>query len=204
MNGNTIKTFYVKLNYIRTLPAYLCVISSKHKSLIQMDIKRWLAVDKQNYTTLFSALNWFLSTKKEFRNLLLHRLKNPSRTPVAWFHYFVTRIFWKPIDSLYLYTEKIGGGLYIQHGFSTIVSAQVIGENCWINQQVTIGYRGEHSPVIENNVSIYCGAKVLGNITLHDNCTAGAGAIVIHDVPANAVVVGYPARIKKYRNNETQ
>ena len=44
-----------------------------------------------------------------------------------------------------LYTEDIGGGLYIQHGFSTIITAKKIGENCRIYQQVTIGYKnGEY------------------------------------------------------------
>ena len=104
------------------------------------------------------------------------------------------------MDSLYLCTREIGGGLFIQHGFATIVSAKSIGENCWINQQVTIGHKGQAQPVIGNNVSIYCGAKILGNVTMEDNSIAGANAVVVKNVPANAVVVGVPARVIRYND----
>jgi serine O-acetyltransferase len=55
------------------------------------------------------------------------------------------------------------------HGDSTFVSADKIGENCWINQQVVIGYSNETDrPSIGNNVTIYAGAKVLGKIRVGD------------------------------------
>jgi serine O-acetyltransferase len=44
------------------------------------------------------------------------------------------------MNTLFIYTKDIGPGLYIQHGFATIISAKSIGKDCWINQQVTIGY----------------------------------------------------------------
>lgn len=54
-----------------------------------------------------------------------------------------------------------------------------IGKNCRIYQ----------------NVTIYAGACVIGGITVGDNAIIGANAVVVKDVPANAVVVGNPARI---------
>lgn len=187
------------LNYPRTLPVYLCVLSSRHKPLLEKDIARWSAQEDCSFSGLFQALNHFLIYRKEFRNLVLHRLWNPSRTRRAKFHVLITKLLWKPLDSLYLNTRRIGGGLYIQHGFSTMVSAHSIGENCWINQQVTIGYKGEYCPIIGDNVRIHCGAKILGNVTMHNNSTAGANAVVVKDVPENAVVGGVPAKILKYR-----
>ena len=57
--------------------------------------------------------------------------------------------------SMYIETPEIGGGLFIQHGFATMIAAKSIGENCWINQQVTVGYKGSKiPPVIGNNVTI--------------------------------------------------
>jgi len=86
------------------------------------------------------------------------------------------------------------------HGFSIICVAKEIGENCSIFQQVTIEYTRKGCPTIGNNVSIYAGAKVLGNINIGDNAVIGANAVVVKDVPANAVVVGNPAKIIRYRD----
>lgn len=108
------------------------------------------------------------------------------------------RLVYPPMRTLFLETRDIGGGLYIQHGFSTMIAAESIGENCWINQQVTIGYNGHSSaPVIGNNVMITCGAKVLGGITVGDGAIIGANAVVIRDVAPGAVMGGVPARSLK-------
>lgn len=197
---STGKRLFAAINYPRTLPVYLCVLCSKHKGLIKADVKRWNSISQIDLN-LFESINWYMTYKKEFRNLLQHRLKNPTRTPVAMLHYMIARILWKPIESLYIYTEDIGGGLYIQHGFSTIITAKKIGENCRIYQQVTIGYKnGEAPPVLEDNVSVTCGAKVLGNITMHSGSLAAAGAVVVKDVPENAIVAGVPAKIIGYKD----
>ena len=42
---------------------------------------------------------------------------------------------------------------------------------------------------------IGAGAMVLGNIEIGENAVIGAGAVVTKSVPANATVVGNPARI---------
>lgn len=190
------KLLFAMINYPRTLPVYLCVLCSKQKKLIQADIARWNQIDQVNLN-LFQSLNWYLTYKKEFRNLLLHRLKKPSRSLIQ---FAITRLLWKPMESLYIYTPDIGGGLYIQHGFATIISAKKIGKNCRIYQQVTIGYKEEENPVLEDNVSVTCGAKVLGGITMHENSLAAAGAVVVKDVPKNAIVAGVPAKVITYKD----
>lgn len=194
------KRLFAIINYPRTFPVYLCVLCSKHKKLIKMDVARWKEIEGINFG-LFEALNWYMTYKKEFRNLIQHRLKNPSRTFLAMLHFVIARLLWKPMESLYIYTEDIGGGLYIQHGFATIITAKKIGENCRIYQQVTIGYKnGEAPPVLEDNVSVTCGAKVLGNITLHTGSLVAAGAVVVKDVPENAIVAGVPAKVIGYKD----
>lgn len=187
-----------KLNFIRTLPVYWCVQTSPHKSLIEKDLRRWLSQDRKNFPSDLAALNHYLTHRPEFRTLLIHRLWNPSRTKRCRLHAFIARRLWKPMETLYLNTRYIGGGLYIQHGFATIVAADRMGENCWINQQVTIGYNGDEAPVIGDDVQILCGAKVLGGITMERGSIAAAGAVVIRDVPENAVVGGVPAKIIKH------
>ncbi len=197
---STAKRILAFFNFPRTLPVYLCYLCSKQKNLIKMDVDRWNQINQIHFG-MFESINWYLTYKKEFRNLLEHRLKNPSRTVISMIHFFIARMLWKPMETLYIYTEDIGGGLYIQHGFSTIITAKKIGENCRIYQQVTIGYKnGSCPPVLEDNVSVTCGAKVLGDITMHKNSLAAAGAVVIKDVPENAIVAGVPAKVIGYKD----
>jgi serine O-acetyltransferase len=100
------------------------------------------------------------------------------------------------MPSLYIYTADIGPGLFIQHGFATIISARKVGRNCSINQQVTIGYTNDDDcPTIGDNVIINAGAKVLGDIVVGNNSILGANAVVVKNVPENCTVVGVPAYI---------
>ena len=155
---------------------------------LQKDLARWKRlchVDGMDRRAM-ALLLW---DKKEFRNLLIYR---NSHRPLyrRWIG-----LVYRPMDTLYLETPEIGGGLFIHHGFATMVAAKSIGENCWINQQVTIGYgKGEEPPVIGNDVMITCGAKVLGRITVGDGAVIGANAVVIRDVEPGAVMGGVPAK----------
>ena len=107
-------------------------------------------------------------------------------------------IFYKPEATLKIWTKEIGSGLFIQHGLCTFIAAKSIGSNCWINQQVTIGYTNNtDTPSIGNNVQIGCGAIILGDIHIGDFAKIGAGAVVVKDVPARSTVVGVPGRIIK-------
>ncbi len=187
-------------NYPRTLPVYLCALASKQKHLIKADITRWKEIDGINYN-FFESLNWFLTYKKEFRNLIQHRFKKPSASAISYLHFIIARILWKPLETLYIFTPEIGGGLYIQHGFSTIITARKIGENCRIYQQVTIGYKKDVCPILEDNVSVTCGAKILGDVTAHSHSLIAAGAVVVKDVPEKAIVAGVPAKVIGYKDD---
>lgn len=159
-----------------------------------MDLARWKEIHHLDCTDTM-AMAQLLWRCREFRNLVIYRHRNhPIRRRIIG-------LFYPPMDTLYIDAFEIGGGLYIQHGFATMIAAKSIGANCWINQQVTIGYNGQgDAPVIGNNVMITCGAKVLGNIHVGDNVTIGANAVVIRDVPDHSVVGGVPARILKTKS----
>lgn len=100
---------------------------------------------------------------------------------------------------LHIFTpsHRIGGGLYIGHGWSTVVNAQRIGKNFKVGQNVTIGSRGFKEPVIGDNVFITANAVVIGGITIGNNTQIGAGSVVVKSVPDNAVVVPAKSRIIK-------
>jgi acetyltransferase-like isoleucine patch superfamily enzyme len=52
--------------------------------------------------------------------------------------------------------------------------------------------------LIRAGASVGANATVLPGLTVGPNAMIGAGAVVMHDVPANAIVIGNPAFIKGY------
>ncbi len=81
-----------------------------------------------------------------------------------------------------------------------------LGKNAVIFQQVTIGSNtlndSQHqgSPIIGNNVYIGCGAKIIGAVTIGDNCRIGANTVVYKDMPPHSVAVQSPTRIVQKSN----
>ena len=95
---------------------------------------------------------------------------------------------------------KIGKCLFIDHGMGIVIGETTeIGDNCTLYQGVTLGGTGKdcgkRHPTLGNNVLVGCGAKVLGPLTIADNCKIAAGAVVLTDIPENSTAVGIPARI---------
>ncbi|MFL5822920.1 MAG: serine acetyltransferase [Solirubrobacteraceae bacterium] len=91
----------------------------------------------------------------------------------------------------------VSPGVYIVHGHVVIDGLVEIGRGVVISPFVTIGLRAGdvRGPVVEDNVSIGTGAKLIGPIRVGGGARVGAGAVVVHDVPPGATVVGVPARI---------
>lgn len=96
------------------------------------------------------------------------------------------------------YSADIGLGFKINHGVGTVIGARCkIGNNCTIHQNCTIGDRKGGRPTIGNNVIIYAGAMILGDITIGDNSIIGANSVVTKSCPPYSVLIGSPAKIVK-------
>jgi serine O-acetyltransferase len=98
----------------------------------------------------------------------------------------------------------IGEGFLIFHyGGIFIGSKVVIGNNCSISHDVTIGLAGRGgrrgAPSLGDNVYIAPGAKVSGRIKIGNNVKIGANAVVEKDVPDNALVQVGPTRVVTFR-----
>ena len=164
----------------------MSLIDNKRRILLKQDVEAWgswksLTGSKILIVRLFAEF-------PEFRSVFYFRTAPYSRM-VSWLI--------RGVPCLYFRSRKIGGGLLIQHGFSTIIDAEKIGKNCKIFQQVTIGYNYDLRPTIGNNVTICAGAKVIGGVNVGNNVVIGANAVVVHDVPDNMVVGGVPAKVIK-------
>ena len=84
----------------------------------------------------------------------------------------------------------------IPHPNGIVIHANsVIGPNCIVFQQVTLGLGHGGVPTLGGDVSIGAGAKLLGKIHVGDHAVVAAMAVVTTDVPAGKLAMGIPARI---------
>lgn len=95
----------------------------------------------------------------------------------------------------------IGAGLYIPHCVGIVVgNTTVIGENCTLFPNVVFGAKyspgmpnpsGRRHALVGDNCVFGANSTIIGAITIGNNVTVGAGAVVTKDIPDNCVVVGY-------------
>src|SRR6201984_401462 len=95
---------------------------------------------------------------------------------------------------------EIGHRLFIDHGMGVVIGeTSVVGDDVTLYQGVTLGGtgkdKGKRHPTLGNGVVVGTGAKVLGNITVGDNCRVGAGSVVLRSIPDNSTIVGVPGHI---------
>ncbi|NJC26122.1 serine O-acetyltransferase [Neolewinella antarctica] len=78
-----------------------------------------------------------------------------------------------------------------------IHTASVIGEDCRIAQNVTIGrnFGDQLVPVIGNRVYIGAGSVLFGEITIGDNVVIGANSVVNKSWPHDSIIAGNPAKL---------
>lgn len=191
---NLLKTLLFNLKILLISPLLISFYLTSEQDIILADVSRWeelLGWEKRAPLVQLLTLLW---EAQEFRNLYYHRLLRGNTA--GRLAMYILKIVYRPFPYLWLDSScNIGAGLFIQHGFSSIIMADM-GENCWINQQITIGYKDKSGrPQLGDNVRVTAGAKVLGNIKVGNNVTIGANAVVVKDVPDNCVVVGIPAYI---------
>lgn len=73
------------------------------------------------------------------------------------------------------------------------------------HQNCTIGYNHGEKPTIGDNVSVYVGAVIAGDIKIGNNVKIGANCVVLKDVPDNSICYGNPCIIvKRDLINETK
>jgi serine O-acetyltransferase len=91
----------------------------------------------------------------------------------------------------------LGRRLMIPHPNGVVIHEDaVVGDDCMIMQQVTIGMIQEGAvPRLGNNVYVGAGAKIIGKVNVGDGARIGANAVVTNDVPAHCTAVGVPARL---------
>ena len=83
----------------------------------------------------------------------------------------------------------------LPHPFSIVIHDDcTIGERCTIYNCVTIGTDWKTGvPSLGNDVVIFPGACIIGDVSVGDGSVVGANSVVTSDVSAGSVVAGAPA-----------
>ncbi|MCK1166561.1 hypothetical protein MX022_03205 [Streptococcus uberis] len=128
-----------------------------------------------------------------------------SQKEILFFKYFTRYLLYKNYKIEIGMNTKIGKNIIFGHPNSIVIgNGCVIGDNCRIYQEVTIGQNRGKYPTIKNNVIIYPGAKIFGDIIIEDNAVIGANAVINKSVPSNAIVAGIPGKIIGYRKEKNE
>jgi serine acetyltransferase len=147
-------------------------------------------------------------TRPGFQALAVHRFGNwrmeigPKllRAPFS----VVYRALFRGVRNFYgielPYTARVGRRVVIEHQSGIVIhGATVIGDECIIRQNVTLGNRSldrpDDAPRLGARVNVGAGAKILGAVSIGDEAQIGANAVVRIDVPAGAIAAGIPARV---------
>lgn len=98
---------------------------------------------------------------------------------------------------------RIGEEFFIDHGTGVVIGETcIIGNNCRLYQGVTLGalsfpkeadgtlVKGiDRHPVLEDGVTVYAGATILGRVTIGRGSTIGGNVWITRDVPAGSRLV---------------
>lgn len=157
----------------------------RHKKIIDSDLRN----AQGNKNLLFQ-----LTYKKDFRNLFYNRCNriegNILKILVPGYRDLV-------IDR----NMELGEGCRLVHAHTTHLHAKKIGKNFTCLHMVTIGSNGPRGeiPTIGDNVTVYVGAVIIGDIKIGNNVEIAANAVVNKDIPDNCIVGGVPAKIIKQK-----
>ena len=97
---------------------------------------------------------------------------------------------------------ELGEGINFTHTLGTVIGGtSKVGARVKFMGNNTIGTAKDNGcPVIEDDVVIGCGARVLGPIRVGRGAFIGANAVVLTDVPPGAIATGIPAKIHERTN----
>lgn len=131
-----------------------------------------------------------------FHNNIWLIFKSYKEKPTYW-----KKVLWNKYMELHAASisidAQIASPLILPHGVSGIFITQsaIIGKDCVVFQQVTIGAntikdsKTYGAPVVGDSVYIGAGAKIIGKVNVGDNARIGANAVIVKDVSSNTLAV---------------
>ncbi len=88
--------------------------------------------------------------------------------------------------------------IHFPHPVGIVIGSEVkIGNNVTIYQNVSIGRRRQdiantaEYPTLDDHVTVYAGAIIMGGITIGHHSIVGANAVISRDIPPHSIAYGY-------------
>lgn len=165
-------------------------------------------VDLVNYIMCDALANGILSQRDYFLKLLygnigarvfryLKALRkyeyaiNTGSNMMYWRRFYLRRLGNK--YAITIIPNTVGEGIFIPHiEGGIVINCRRMGKFCTIGYGVLVGSKDsqENVATIGDNVKLYTGCKVIGNVTIGNNVEVAPNAVVVKDVPDNAIVGG--------------
>lgn len=137
-------------------------------------------------------------TTDSYRILVMNRLRETARR----LHVPLVNTVLRNVQQIYAGVEigkdvTLGEGVYFVHPVGVVIGGDArIGDRVRFYGSNTVGTaKDDGYPVIEDDVWIGAGARILGPIRVGARSRIGANAVVLQDVPPDHVAVGIPARV---------
>lgn len=165
--------------------------------------------ERNGKPTLLRLLSWNdnyriqrLITYLRYTEYYYNNRRGINKILYVWNYFNLRRCIVK--TDIMVFPNSIGPGIQLMHpGFRRIDRFVKMGANCTILPMVLFGRKTpetiDSDIVVGDNCYISTGVTILGPVKIGNNVTIGAGAVVNHDIPDNAVVAGVPAKIIKIK-----
>lgn len=164
------------------------------------NVKKDIKANCDNAVTL-KKLVWLFFINTDFKVVLRYRFNNwlyrhGLKYMAFYFGFLAKKKYGVEISPM----AQIGPGFRLVHSLGTVIgNNSVVGENCTIYQQVTLGTANVQKgrvdyPVIEDGVVLYAGSKIIGGIRVGKGAVVAANAVVLWDVEEGTTVGGIPAK----------
>ncbi|WP_289284166.1 MULTISPECIES: serine acetyltransferase [unclassified Methylophaga] len=162
-------------------------------NVVSADMPDW---QREEVTTFWQPSKKLIKSIRDYQNASTQRsLIAPFRKKVA----VLRHRFWSVVTGADIpLNVSMGGGISLPHANGIVIHpSSIIGVNCLIHQQVTLGVKRfeAKAPTLLGHVDIGAGAKIIGDITIGKHALIGANAVVTKDVPDYAIVAGVPAKL---------
>lgn len=176
------------------------MIKSKEELLAALAADKKLYINSGRKQFLNASEEWYIyQYLKALRKCEYHLNNAGIWHKLRYFFYLRKKNRLGIFLGIYAWPNSIGAGILIAHTGSILINGNAkIGKNCIFHGENCIGNigYGDIAPVLDDNIELGVGAKVIGDVYLAKGVKVGANAVVLTSCfEENATLVGVPARI---------